>query len=265
MKHTQQVQLTCHQIDEPQLIACRQESIDKTTEFSSHTHPFGQLLYVVCGIMEMVVEGQHYIAPPEFCIWIPAQTEHSSYNKSSVNFQIIDFNHQLSGQFPAYTCVIRLSPIFRAIMTDLYSRKVVEPESPEDRRLAQVLIDQLKYLPAEDSYLPGTKDKLLAPILSALQHDPANNDSLACWAKRGYTSERTLSRRCQQALGMSFSEWRQRLRYLHAVAGLTQGKTIHQVALDVGYSSSSAFITMFQQISGLTPERFRNKDKLNSN
>ncbi len=52
---------------------------------------------------------------------------------------------------------------------------------------------------------------------------------------------------------MSFSEWRQRLRFLHAVSLLEQGKTVQDVALDVGYSSASAFIVMFQQIAGTTP------------
>jgi AraC-like DNA-binding protein len=97
----------------------------------------------------------------------------------------------------------------------------------------------------------------LAPVLEALEHCPADNTSLAAWAARVYTTERTLSRRCQQDLGMSFSEWRQRLRFLHAVSLLEQGKTVQDVALDVGYSSASAFIVMFQQIAGTTPERFR--------
>ncbi len=47
---------------------------------------------------------------------------------------------------------------------------------------------------------------------------------------------------------------------IHAVAGLEKGKSVHEVALDVGYSSASAFIAMFQQISGVTPDRFRAKE-----
>ena len=95
-------------------------------------------------------------------------------------------------------------------------------------------------------------------MLSALEKNPADNTSLAQWAKQVYTTERTLSRRCQQELGMSFAQWRQRLRFLHSVSLLEQGKTVQEVALDLGYSSSSAFIAMFQQVSGTTPQRFRN-------
>ncbi|WP_213977666.1 helix-turn-helix domain-containing protein, partial [Serratia marcescens] len=58
-------------------------------------------------------------------------------------------------------------------------------------------------------------------------------------------------------LGMSFSEWRQRLRFLHAVSLLEQGKTVQDVALDVGYRRASACVVMLQQIAVTTPERFR--------
>ncbi|EKT63841.1 AraC family transcriptional regulator [Providencia burhodogranariea] len=247
---------------EPAFIALRHEQIDTQTEYKSHAHPFGQLLYVVCGIMEMEVEGKHYLAPPEFCIWIPANTLHASFNKQSVKFRIIDFAQSFSEKLAPQACVIKLSTIFQTIMADLYQRGISEPQTDEDKRLANVLIDQFAISPCQDTYLPTTKDKFLAPIIEALQKDPANNSTLAEWAKRNYTSERTLSRRCQHELGMSFSEWRQRLRYLHAVAALEKGKSVHEVAFDVGYSSASAFIAMFQQISGVTPDRFRLKEDL---
>ncbi|MBZ3680240.1 helix-turn-helix transcriptional regulator [Providencia rettgeri] len=247
-------------IAEPELVAFRHEQTAALTEYKSHSHPFGQMLYVVCGIMEMEVAGQHYLAPPEFFIWIPANISHASFNKESVKFRIIDFAHEYNQVLAQRPCVIKLSPIFQSIMTDMYQRGIVQPETAQDLRLAHVLIDQFPLSSCQDTYLPVSKDKFLAPILLELQSDPADNTTLAQWAKRYYTSERTLSRRCQQELGMSFSEWRQRLRYLHAVAGLEKGKSVHEVALDVGYSSASAFIAMFQQISGVTPDRFRVKE-----
>ena len=84
-------------------------------------------------------------------------------------------------------------------------------------RLTNVLIDQLKHSPIQKNYLPASKDKFLALILAQLQQTPADNTTLAIWAKLVYSSERTLSRRCQQELRMSFSEWCQRLRFLHAI------------------------------------------------
>ncbi|OTA15194.1 two-component response regulator [Xenorhabdus vietnamensis] len=241
----------------PDTLSFRDETLNADTECRLHTHSFGQLIYVVCGVMETQVEKQRFLAPPEFCIWIPGNIAHSSYNRKALRFWIIDISSQWADILPQEPCIIRLSGIFNAIMVDFFERKIRQPETEKDRRLAQVLVDQLELSPRQCTYLPSSKDKLLAPILQVLECNPADNTPLAEWAKKRYTSERTLSRRCKQELGMSFSEWRQRLRFLHAISLLEQGKSINEIAFDVGYGSSSAFIAMFQQIAGTTPERFR--------
>lgn len=106
-------------------------------------------------------------------------------------------------------------------------------------------------------YLPSSNDKYLAPILKELELDPANNKTLEQWAQTVFTTELTLARRCQQKLGMSFRMWRQRLRFLYSISLLEQDKSIQDIAFSVGYSSVSAFITMFKNIAGVTPDLYR--------
>lgn len=74
-----------------------------------------------------------------------------------------------------------------------------------------------------------------------------------------HSTERTLSRRCQRDLGMSFVEWRQRLRLVRALSMLEDGQTVQAVALELGYSTSSAFIAMFHRLMGTTPDEFRKR------
>ncbi|CNK64573.1 AraC family transcriptional regulator [Yersinia kristensenii] len=241
----------------PQNLSFRCEIYNAHTEFLPHTHSYGQLICVKSGVLAMNIGGQRFLAPPEFSVWIPAGVEHSSYNRKPMHFRAIDIALELCDGLPPSACLINVSPIFNAIVENCFSRGVLMPESEPDMRLGCVLIDQLKVSPVQCTYLPTSQDKLLSPILTALERCPSDNTSLALWAKRVYTTERTLSRRCQQELGMAFSEWRQRLRFLHAISLLEQGLTVQSVALDVGYSSASAFIAMFQQVSGTTPERFR--------
>ncbi|MFL4556448.1 AraC family transcriptional regulator [Yersinia kristensenii] len=241
----------------PQNLSFRCEIYNAHTEFLPHTHSYGQLICVKSGVLAMSIGGQRFLAPPEFSVWIPAGVEHSSYNRKPMHFRAIDIALELCDGLPTSACLINVSPIFNAIVENCFSRGVLMPESEPDIRLGCVLIDQLKVSPVQCTYLPTSQDKLLSPILTALERCPSDNTSLALWAKRVYTTERTLSRRCQQELGMAFSEWRQRLRFLHAISLLEQGLTVQSVALDVGYSSTSAFIAMFQQVSGTTPERFR--------
>ncbi|OWF90182.1 AraC family transcriptional regulator [Yersinia entomophaga] len=241
----------------PKTLLLRCEELNADTEFLPHSHQYGQLICVKSGVVAMSVGGQRFLAPPEFSLWIPSGMEHSSYNRRPTQYRAIDIALDLCKELPDSPCLINFSPIINVILEDCFTRGMSAPQTPQDHRLVQVLIDQLKISPIQRTYLPTSQDKLLAPILSALERCPSDNTSLSQWAKRVYSTERTLSRRCQRELGMPFSEWRQRLRFLHAISLLEQGKTVNSVALEVGYSSASAFIVMFQQISGTTPERYR--------
>lgn len=53
-------------VKDPVTLICRHEQFYSETEFALHHHPFGQLLYVASGVMEMTVEGQRYLAPAGF-------------------------------------------------------------------------------------------------------------------------------------------------------------------------------------------------------
>jgi AraC-like DNA-binding protein len=244
-------------VEAPRTLFFRCEETNADTEYLPHSHDWGQLICVKTGVIALNIAGQRFLAPPEFAVWLPTGMEHSSHNRKPALFRTINIAKSLCKGLPEQACLINVSPVFNAIVEDCLARKMLEPHTEEDLRLCRVLIDQLRISPIQQTYLPTSQDKFLGPVLRALERCPSDNTSLAVWARRVYTTERTLSRRCQQELGMSFSEWRQRLRFLHALSLLEQGKTVQDVALDVGYSSASAFIVMFQQIAGTTPERFR--------
>ncbi|WP_439899230.1 helix-turn-helix domain-containing protein [Pseudomonas gingeri] len=68
-------------------------------------------------------------------------------------------------------------------------------------------------------------------------------------------------RRCQLDLGMSLAQWRQRLKVIRSLEMLREGATVEAVAFDLGYNSSSAFISMFRKLTGETPHEYR-REKL---
>nr|WP_245677322.1 cupin domain-containing protein [Candidatus Arsenophonus triatominarum] len=98
-------------IIEPESIVFRNNELLGDTECKLHRHNFGQLIYVVKGIIEMQVAAQHYIAPPEFCIWIPSGVEHATYNKKSVKFNILD-NSRHSVMFCVKNRVLFVKQLF---------------------------------------------------------------------------------------------------------------------------------------------------------
>lgn len=92
-----------------------------------------------------------------------------------------------------------------------------------------------------------------------MEQNPADGRSLAEWAKAVNATERTLLRRCQRDLGMSLAQWKQRLKVTTSLERLKAGTSVEAVAFDLGYSSSSAFISMFRKLTGETPDEYRKK------
>ena len=52
---------------------------------------------------------------------------------------------------------------------------------------------------------------------------------------------------------MTFAQWRQQSRLFAALERLSEGESVTDVAMAVGYSSVSAFIEVFRQSFGVTP------------
>ncbi|WP_408733938.1 helix-turn-helix transcriptional regulator [Paraburkholderia tropica] len=96
----------------------------------------------------------------------------------------------------------------------------------------------------------------LSEILAQLRLNPADGRSLAELAQNFSIGERTLMRMCRRDLGVSLTEWRQRLRTIHALPLLRSGKTVEIVARELGYGSASAFIATFRRIIGVSPGKF---------
>ena len=237
----------------------RYEQANAKTEYLPHLHSWGQVIFVTSHVLEMEVEGERLLTPADMPIWIPPEQRHSSYNHCHAQFRTFNLAADLCAGMPDNACLLHVDAIVHAIMNDFAQRELEQPESEADWRLCEVLIDRLRQAPVHTSYLPMSDDKFLAPILRALEENPGDNTTLAQWAKRVFTTERTLARRCQQLLKMSFSEWRQRLRFLRTIALLEQGYSVQAIAHQLGYSSASALIVMFQQQAGTTPVSYRSR------
>ena len=152
---------------------------------------------------------------------------------------------------------MKISPIVKSVLADFNQRGVEIPSTPQDLRMAQVLLDQMCGSEVQGSYLPDGQTEALQEVLDALKQEPGHRLSVAEWAERVHLTERTLARHCQNELGMSLGEWRQRLRYLRAVDSLEHGQSVQSIALDLGFSTPSAFIAMFQREAGVSPDQFR--------
>jgi AraC-like DNA-binding protein len=241
----------------PSAIYFRAESIPAAVEYPSHHHAWGELVYAFTGVMEVKLADHHYLAPPQYAIWLPPHVQHTGLNRQETSFCSVYIAAELCGRLPQAPCAITVSALVRAMLEHLRDHPPGAPRSEEEERLLRVLLDQLGESTCAGSYLPTSDDLVLGPVLRELEAQPGDTRPLSALARAAGTTERTLMRRCQRDLGMSFTEWRQRLRVVKAMPLLDAGHTVESVAFDLGYGSASAFIVMFRRMTGVTPVEFR--------
>ena len=225
--------------------------------YPQHQHTWGEFVYSFSGVMEVKVAGQHYLAPPQYGVWLPPDLAHVGLNRHAAHHASLYVSAPLCSALPAQPCALTVSPLVRALLEHLHSQTAPLDGTPAGARLLHVLLEQLMAAPRAGSYLPTSDDPALGAVLRLLQANPGDNRPVPALAALAHTTERTLMRRCQRDLGMSLAQWRQRLRVVKAMALLETGQSVETIALDLGYASASAFITMFKRLAGATPDEFR--------
>ena len=244
----------------PAPVYFRYAEIDAHSHACPHRHAWGSLDYVAHGVMRFEVEGQRFMSPPQYALWIPPNTEHSAYNAQAIVYRSVYLDAAHCQHLPTQPVTLAISDILKAILSDFARRDVNIPEGEADQRLAHVLVDQLRQAAVHQCFLPYANHPGLQGVLTALQQQPGDNRPLGQWAAQVHVSERTLARLFVRELGMSFGEWRQRLRFLAAIEALeSSARSVQDIGFDMGYSTASAFIAMFQRLACCTPEQYRRK------
>jgi AraC-like DNA-binding protein len=133
----------------------------------------------------------------------------------------------------------------------------VDPEPQRASLVTQLFLLELLRAPRlTTGTLPLPNDRRLRSICEQLLSYPQNNDTIERWGERVGASNRTLARLFKEETGLSFGQWRQQLRLVEAVARLALDVPVATIAMDLGYQSSSAFISMFKKTLGDTPQRY---------
>lgn len=224
--------------------------------YPGHSHLGGEFVYSYSGVMELDLEGESIVSTPNYGIWLPPNQKHSVRNRGKVvhgSFYVpLRYCHKL----PQDACSLLLSPLLRSLLDSLRDTGTLV-QNEENQRLLHVLFDQLQKVRPSGSYLPKSNDPILREIMINLETHMEDNRSVAEIARELKLSERTIARHFKTELGLTFNEWRQRLKVVQAISLLRKGQTVELVSKSLGYSSPSAFIVMFKKLTGTTPSEYR--------
>ncbi len=197
-----------------------------------------------------------WVVPPLRAVWIPARTPHSITISGRVSMRTLYFLPNLVRALPTKCFVMNVSPLLTELILHACKFPKLSKKVPMQRRIIEIVVDQLEAACSIPLQLPHPSDSRAMRIVQVLLADPGEQRTLEGLCKDCGASKRTIERLFIAETKMTFGKWRQQLRLLHALQRLASGEKVTGAALDAGYSSPSAFISMFRKQLGTTPTRY---------
>lgn len=220
-----------------------------------HRHARGQLLGAVRGLLSVDAGSHRWVVPATHAVWIPPNVPHGLRSHGPYSGWSVYVLGSACGELPAAPCVLAVS----GLLYEAVARAASWQGGPLDdrrQRVAGIILDEIRSSPQVALGLPMPQDARLRKIARALSDRPDDERRLEEWAAWACIAPRTLTRRFIAETGFSFTEWRQRVRLLRALELLADRRPVTTVALDLGYTNTSAFIALFRRVFGTTPGRY---------
>lgn len=220
-----------------------------------HRHPWAQLIFARCGVMEVVSDDHLWTVPPTRAIWIPAGVTHGIVMRGEVALRTLYLAPNLASGIDRKLGVVEIVPLLSEMIMHIAATGMLDAIVPSHERLSLLLVDLVGEARGMDLMLPLPRDPRARRVADHLLARPADPGGLTQLATMAGASLRTLERTFASELGMTIGTWRQKARLVHASAALAAGSSVTNAAIDCGYESTSAFIAAFRKQFGITPGR----------
>jgi AraC-like DNA-binding protein len=213
------------------------------------------LIYAGAGVMRVRAAGKLWIVPPARAVWVPAGAEHEIHGLGDFALRTLYFPVDMVAALPSECEALDVTPLLRELVLEAVEQCPIDAEDAAGMRLAQVVVDRIAQARTLPLQLPLPTDPRALRLVERLQADPASEAELPELAREAGASPRTIQRLFLAETGLAFSQWRQRLRLLHAAAALGGGMSVTEAGLAAGYAGTSAFIAAFRRHFGVTPSK----------
>jgi AraC-like DNA-binding protein/quercetin dioxygenase-like cupin family protein len=228
----------------------------------SHFHDRDQLVYSSRGVMTVRTSAGTWVVPTLRAVWIPAGVPHTITMSGKVAMRTLYLKPRLARTLPRDCCVVNVSPLLKELILQACAFPALRKRIKWQRHLIEVIVDQMEAVQTVPLQLPNLSDPRALRVADLLIADPSNQRPLGQICKFSGAGKRTVERLFQEEVGMTLGKWRQQLRLMHAMRLLAEGAKVTHAALEAGYSTPSAFISMFNKTLGTTPTLyFRNTTK----
>jgi AraC-like DNA-binding protein/quercetin dioxygenase-like cupin family protein len=221
-----------------------------------HFHEADQLVYASRGVMTVRTQDGIWVVPTDRAVWIPARVPHTITMSGDVAMRTLYLRKWLAQTLPRNCCVVNVSALLRELILRACGVSKLTKKVAQQRHLIEIILDQLDAIQTVPLQLPNVSDARACRIMKILHDDPSDSRPLSELCRLGGASKRTVERLFQRDAGMTFGKWRQQLRLTRAMQLLAEGSKVTHAALEAGYNTPSAFISMFRKTLGTTPASY---------
>jgi AraC-like DNA-binding protein/mannose-6-phosphate isomerase-like protein (cupin superfamily) len=225
-----------------------------------HHHDLHQVEFALEGIAHIETADARYLVPSQQAVWIPAGLEHCTTleGRSVAAFFHPDMLVDIDGR----AHVLAAAPVLREMLayaTRWPIDRSVCDETAERFFEALVLLVH-DWIDQEVAMsLPTSTDPVVRAAMEYTQKHLASV-TFSDVTRAVAVAERTLRRRFITETGATWQQYLHRSRLMTAALLLTQSRRgVIDVALDVGFDSSSAFSRAFRAWVGESPSQYRRR------
>ncbi|WP_405604241.1 AraC family transcriptional regulator [Polaribacter sp. Asnod1-A03] len=244
------------EINELRPVTTYSEHIQKSKCANSHAHPRAQIISCNTGIMKVVTKNNIWIVNSLQSVWISSNEEHQVYFPNNVKVDTAFIDKSKLSNLPKDSFAFETSYFLKSLLEKVISFSNPNIFTQQQNRVIEVFIDELSNLKPSRTFLPTSQDKRIKAVLDALMNDLSSKHTIDYYADKTFVSPRTLSRLFNKELGMSFGDWKIRLKLMEAVKQLGEKKSVKEIAFNLGYENVSSFIVTFKKHFGKTPTNY---------
>lgn len=219
------------------------------------------LLAASRGALRLEVDGMSWSLPPARAALIRAGVPIQVTIPQRVTTASVLFSTTFAPPPASDLAVVDLTPLARALLTEC-SRCDDEEASLDSYALAMFrALAEATWALAEHpspAWMPTGRSPEVRRALTITAERLADDPRLGEVAAEVGLAPRSLARRFERELGMTWRAALRRLRVLRAIEQLAGTEhSVTRIAMDVGYSSLSAFQSAFRDLIGQTPTAYR--------
>lgn len=220
---------------------------------AEHSHDCHLFLYVPIGHCVIFTSGRAHHLSPSVGLWMPAGVRHSARFDDDCLITPLGWDRDVLDLSPTDVREVGIDgPRKRLLFAALRCEDDPAPD------VAARLIDG----PYAKLPLPQPQSRTAQAVAQALHERPDDTRTATEWAETFFASDTSLRRAFLAETGVTFTQWRTRLRLNCSLDLLAQGQLVSAVAARVGFTSTNGFILAFRRHFAQTPGAFAAEHRL---